>query len=54
VVAELAGADGARVVGVLAGSEDGLRVGAPVHGHIDPPSAKSLGYAAVRWSLGEA
>jgi uncharacterized OB-fold protein len=51
VVAELPEAGGARVAGVLDGPEDGLRVGRPVRGHIDPPSAKSLGYAAVRWSL---
>jgi uncharacterized OB-fold protein len=51
VVAELEQADGARVAGVLDGPEDGLRVGAPVRGHIDPPSARSLGYAAVRWTV---
>lgn len=51
VVAALPGADGARVVGVLAGPDDGVHVGAPVRGHIDPPSEKSKGYAAVRWTV---
>jgi uncharacterized OB-fold protein len=51
VLAEIAGAGGARVMGVLAGDEEGLRIGAPVTGTIDPPSAKSLGYPAVRWSI---
>ena len=61
VVAELPAAAGARVVGMLAGPEEpagagvpgGVRIGAPVTGNIDPPSARSRGYAAVRWTLGE-
>jgi hypothetical protein len=51
VVAEIPAAGGARVVGTLAGPGEGVRIGAPVRGHIDPPSARSKGYAAVRWSL---
>jgi uncharacterized OB-fold protein len=51
VVAELPGAGGARVIGVLDGPDDGVRVGAPVRGHIDRPSARSKGYPALRWSL---
>ena len=51
VLAEIPAAGGARVLGVLAGSEDGLAVGAPVTGRIDPPSAKSKGYPAIRWAL---
>jgi uncharacterized protein len=51
VVAEVPGADGARVVGVLAGPDEGVRVGAEVRGHIDPPSEKAKGYPAVRWSV---
>jgi uncharacterized OB-fold protein len=51
VVAELPGADGARVVGALAGPDEGVRVGIPVTGHIDRPSEKSKGYAAVRWTV---
>lgn len=54
VLAEIPGAGGARVLGVLAGSEDGLRVGAPVTGTIEPPSPKSKGYPSVRWSLDDA
>jgi uncharacterized OB-fold protein len=51
IVAEIPEAGGARVIGALKGSEDGLRVGAKVRGTIDPPSEKSKHYAAVRWSL---
>jgi uncharacterized OB-fold protein len=51
IEAEIGGPGGPRVMGVLKGSEEGLRVGAPVYGTIDPPSHKTKGYAAVRWSL---
>jgi uncharacterized OB-fold protein len=51
VLAEIPASDGARVLGVLKGSEEGLKIGAPVRGSIDPPSEKSKGYAAIRWSL---
>ena len=51
IVAELPAADGARVIGVLAGPDDGVHVGARVRGHIDPPSEKTKGYAAVRWTV---
>ena len=51
VVAEIAEAGGARVMDVLAGSEDGLRIGAPVKGKIEPPSAKSKGYASITWTI---
>ncbi|GAA4711210.1 hypothetical protein GCM10023215_61750 [Pseudonocardia yuanmonensis] len=51
VVAEVPAADGARVVGVLAGPDEGVHVGAEVRGHIDPPSEKAKGYPAVRWSV---
>lgn len=51
VLAEVDGAGGARLMGVLAGAEDGLRIGAPVTGTIDPPSEKSMGYPALRWTL---
>jgi len=48
---EIGGEGGPRVMGLLQGSSDGLRVGAPVRGSIDPPSESSKGYAAVRWTL---
>lgn len=51
VLAALPQAGGARVLGVLKGSEEGLRVGAKVRGSIDPPNEKSKGYASIRWSL---
>lgn len=53
VLAEIPAAGNARVLGVLKGTEDGLRVGAPVTGSIDPPSGRSKGYPAVRWALGD-
>jgi uncharacterized OB-fold protein len=51
VEAELAERGGPRVMGVLKGSDEGLRVGARVRGSIDPPSPKTKGYASVRWIL---
>jgi uncharacterized OB-fold protein len=48
---ELLGRGGPRVLGMLVGSADGLRVGAKVRGEIEPPSDKTWGYAAVRWRL---
>ena len=48
---EVGGPGGPRVVGTLKGPEEGLRVGARVRGDIDPPSERTKGYAAVRWSL---
>ncbi|ALE84906.1 Acetyl-CoA acetyltransferase [Pseudonocardia sp. Ae168_Ps1] len=51
VVAELPAAAGARVLGRLAGPDTAVAIGAPVTGHIDPPSARTRGYAALRWSL---
>ena len=51
VLVELPGAGGVRIDGVLAGSEEGLRIGAPVRGEIVPPSAKSKGYTSMVWTL---
>jgi uncharacterized protein len=51
VLAEIPSAGDARVIGALRGAEQRLRIGAPVRGHIDPPSAKTKGYAAIRWEL---
>lgn len=53
VLCELHDADARRVLGVLAGSESGLRIGAPVYGRIDPPAPESKGYASIRWVLDE-
>lgn len=53
VLAEIPAADGARVIGVLRGAEELLRIGAPVRGHIDAPSAKTKEYATIRWELAE-
>jgi uncharacterized OB-fold protein len=51
LLVEVADAGGARVMGVLAGEDDGVKIGAPVTGTIDPPSPKSKGYPALRWWL---
>lgn len=51
VVAELPDAGNLRLIGVLKGDEAGLAIGAPVRGTIDPPSAKSKFYPALRWEL---
>jgi len=51
VVAEIASAGGACLLGVLKGGEDGLKIGAKVKGIIEPPSEKSKGYPAIRWAL---
>lgn len=48
---EVGGAGGPRVLGVLKGGREGLKVGAPVVGSIDPPSEKTRGYAGLRWSI---
>jgi uncharacterized OB-fold protein len=51
VVAEIASAGGACLLGVFTGKEDGLKIGARVRGIIEPPSEKSKGYPAIRWAL---
>jgi uncharacterized OB-fold protein len=48
---EVDGTDGARILGVLAGDEAPLQVGARVTGAILPPSEKSLGYPSLVWSV---
>ena len=51
IVAEIPEADGTRVIGMLDGSDDGLRIGAAVRGIILPPSEKSKGYPSICWGL---
>lgn len=51
IVAEIPAADNVRVMGVLTGSEDGLRIGAPVTGVILPPSPKTKNYPSICWQL---
>jgi hypothetical protein len=51
VLAEIPGAGNTRVLGMLKGDEEGLRIGAPVHGVIDPPTPEAKGHAAIRWVL---
>jgi uncharacterized OB-fold protein len=54
VLAKIPHAGNSRVLGVLKGPDEGLKIGAPVHGVIDPPARESKGYATVRWVLGDA
>ncbi|MDQ1517631.1 MAG: uncharacterized protein QOE80_3461 [Actinomycetota bacterium] len=51
VLVEIDGADGARVMGVLAGDEAALKIGAPVAGTILAPSQKAKGYPSIVWSV---
>jgi uncharacterized protein len=54
VTIEVAVADqpgGPRVVGILTGDAEGLRVGAPVSGRVVPPEEKSKWHASLAWTL---
>jgi hypothetical protein len=43
--------NGPRVMGLLQGGTDGLRIGATVRGSILPPTTSSKWYPALSWSL---
>lgn len=51
LLVELPQAGGARVAGVLQGSDAGLRIGARVRGHIRPADAISKDYTTMVWEL---
>jgi uncharacterized OB-fold protein len=51
ILAEVVGAGGPRVLGMLEGTESGLRVGANVRGVIKAPAEKSKGYPSICWQL---
>jgi hypothetical protein len=51
VLVEIDGTDGARLLGILAGDETGLKIGAPVAGTILPPSEKAKGYPSIVWTV---
>jgi uncharacterized protein len=51
VLAEVAGAGKARVLGVLGGNDEGMACGRPITGHILPPSPQALGYPSLEWRL---
>jgi uncharacterized OB-fold protein len=51
VLVALSRAGGRRLLGVLTGPEDGLRIGAPVQGYIEQASAATRGLPALRWRL---
>ena len=50
LLVELPQAGGARLLGLLVGSDEGLKVGAPVTGFIQPAAAEGE-LAALRWRL---
>lgn len=51
LVAEVDGTDGARVLGLLDGPDDGLAVGCRIVGAVHPPSEATRGLPTLRWSL---
>ena len=51
VLAEIPAAGGARVFGMVKGSDEGLKIGLPVRGVVTPASPDSKGYATICWEL---
>jgi uncharacterized OB-fold protein len=51
VLAEIDHSEGARVLGLLTGGEEGLRIGARVRGVVMQPAAKSKNYPSICWQL---
>lgn len=51
VLIELPQAGGARLMGLLDGEEDGIRIGARVTGTFRPASPRTLDRAVLTWSL---
>ena len=52
ILAEIPAAGNARVFGMLHGSEEGLKIGAPVRGVFLPASPKTKNYPTICWQLG--
>lgn len=50
-VVEIPDTDGARVIGILDGDTENVRIGRAVRGVIDPPCEKTKWYATIRWIL---
>lgn len=51
LLVEIPQAGGIRIPGVLAGSDSGLRIGAPLRGLIRPADEISKGYVTMEWQL---
>ncbi|QYU69004.1 hypothetical protein J4558_02340 [Leptolyngbya sp. 15MV] len=51
MLVELPHAGGARVAGVLDGSDEGLAVGTSGRGVIRPPEPRAKGYATMAWEI---
>jgi uncharacterized OB-fold protein len=52
VLVELPQAGGARILGHLTGSEEGVRIGAPLTGTFVPASPRTTGLPVLTWALG--
>ena len=50
---EVSGTSGSRVMGIVDGDSQGIAIGMPVRGIIQPPSEKSKGYASIHWTIEE-
>jgi uncharacterized OB-fold protein len=48
---EIPAAGGARVLGILSGDTQRVKIGMKVHGLIQPPSEKAKGYPSICWVL---
>jgi len=51
VLVALTDAGGRRLLGLLTGSDDGLRIGARVEGFVEDPSARTRDLPVMRWRL---
>ena len=51
VLVEVDGTDGARVLGLLEGPEEGLAIGRRAAGRIHPAADETRGLPTLRWSL---
>jgi uncharacterized OB-fold protein len=51
VLAELRQAGGARLLGILVGPDEGVRIGAPLEAVFQPPSNVTSGWPVLRWRL---
>lgn len=51
VLVALPGAGGRRLLGLLIGSDDGLRIGARVEGFLEQPSSRTRDLPVMRWRL---
>ena len=48
---EVSGAGGARIMGIVDGDSQHIKIGMRARGLIHPPSEKSKGYASIGWTV---